>query len=305
MTWTLNQAGIYRFRIERPEGLRFYIGHASILRKRRSKHLSEMRRGVHKNPALQRAFLKYGEAAFRFEVLLICEKSAPILELYEQIILNSYDRRDLYNLCLECVGSKLGVPQSAEHRAKIGAANKGRNPSQSCIDAVRNARLGKKQSAEIIRKRSEEMRGKKFPGRKLSEDHKRNVGLASKGRKKSAEEIARRQEKRKANAEARGYWIPKESIERMRKSLTGRKLSDRHKANIGAGNVGRKPSEETLKKLSAWQKGKPKSDDHKAKISASLLARNGKSKHGHNQRGNKVGDGSERAVSEDFQSRNS
>jgi group I intron endonuclease len=203
MNGDLNNAGIYQFRISRPEGYRFYIGHAASLRKRRNDHLSSLRRGVHKNARMQRAFSKYGENAFSFEVLLVCEKSAKALEMYEKRIIDRYHpRHHLYNICLDCVGSKLGVRQSAEHRAKIGSANKGRKPSASCIEAVKKGakkRIGRKYSPERIAK-----------------------GLATK----------------RANAERDGYWTNPASVAKMAKTLTGRKLSVEHRSAISRGHIG-------------------------------------------------------------------
>ena len=208
MLTLLNQAGIYRFRISRPDSPpKFYIGHASILRKRRDKHLGELRRRVHKNQALQRAFDKYGEGAFAFEVLIVCPRSAILLELYEQKVVDSYQRETLYNICRECVGSRLGVSLSPEHKARIGAANKGRKPSAACLEAVRLAQRGRIQSQETRAKRSASLRGNKNPvGYIQTLEHRLKSTRHFIGKGKPPEEIARRLTTRRANAEARGYY---------------------------------------------------------------------------------------------------
>ena len=278
-----NRAGIYRWRIDRP-GLppRFYIGHAAVLRKRRNKHLSELRRHVHKNPVLQRAFDKYGESAFSFEILLICEKSGPILEFYEQRILDSYADDEIYNLCRECVGSKLGIPMPAAQKAKIGAANKGRKPAQACIEASKAARpKGSFHTEEFKQKTAERMLGNTIMvGRTLSEEHKQHVGDAFRGKKRPPEVMAKAVATRRKNAEERGYWLPPEAIAQMIKTLTGRTLSVEHRAAISAGNTGNTASLETRQKISAAHKDKPKSPEHRAKISATLLAKNAAKKAG-------------------------
>jgi group I intron endonuclease len=203
----LEQAGIYRFRIDRPEGPMFYIGHASVLRKRRDKHLSELRRRVHKNERLQRAFDKYGECAFSFEVLLVCERSAVILQFFEQNIVDNYGRDRLYNLCLKCVGSKLGLRQTLEQRAKIGAKNKGRKLSDRQKESVRLSNMTRIVSDETRAKMSAARKGNKNAlGHRQTDEHKEKVGAFFRGRKKDSEEINRRLAARRANAVVRGYY---------------------------------------------------------------------------------------------------
>jgi len=48
---------------------KFYIGSSVDLRKRKSKHFSELRHNKHNNKHLQRAWDKYGEASFVFVVV--------------------------------------------------------------------------------------------------------------------------------------------------------------------------------------------------------------------------------------------
>src|SRR6478752_234648 len=103
-------SGIYRIKVERGDkSPRFYVGQAVNLTRRRHEHFNKLRHGSHKSPPLQRAFLKYGEEAFSFHVLIVCEPIVSILEMYELAVINSYAFCDLYNMCRQSVGSKLGV----------------------------------------------------------------------------------------------------------------------------------------------------------------------------------------------------
>lgn len=124
------QAGIYRFVITRPnKPPMFYVGQASVLGARGESHFVYLRKGKHHNIRMQRAFDKYGEAAFKFEILLVCELKKEKLSLYEQLILDSYPRKSLYNLCLECVDSVLGTknrPETIEKKRQKAMGNKGR-----------------------------------------------------------------------------------------------------------------------------------------------------------------------------------
>ena len=86
-------AGIYRIIVSRGnEPDQFYIGQASNIFLRKTHHLSDLRGGRHGNSKLQHAFDKHGEEAFSFEILLICEPKVEMLHLYEQAIVDSYDR---------------------------------------------------------------------------------------------------------------------------------------------------------------------------------------------------------------------
>lgn len=98
-----------------------YVGSAVDLKKRARRHWRRLVRGTHVNQHLQNAFNKYGAAAFRFEVLEICESAQ--CEIYEQFYLDKL--QPAYNIC-RTAGSSLGRPVNEETRARIGAAHKGK-----------------------------------------------------------------------------------------------------------------------------------------------------------------------------------
>lgn len=105
-------------------------------------HLSSLRRGVHHSKHMQRAFNKYGEKTFVFEVLEFCEND-KLLEI-EQKYLDSL--KPEYNACKvagSCLGVKLG-PFSEEHRRKIGEAHKGKKLSKEHCEMIGNFHRGKK-----------------------------------------------------------------------------------------------------------------------------------------------------------------
>lgn len=76
----LNRSGIYK--ITCTANGRFYIGSAVKLRARWAIHTSDANKGKHHSKHFQRAWTKYGEGAFNFEVLLVCSKVD--LLMYEQ-----------------------------------------------------------------------------------------------------------------------------------------------------------------------------------------------------------------------------
>ena len=110
--WPFETSGIYR--ITQKDTGRCYIGSAVNLRSRGRGHLGKLRRGKHENTYLQRAWAKYGEDAFVFEILEeVIDKSDLINR--EQHYIDIAQLR--YNHC-PTAGSTLGVPASAENRHK-------------------------------------------------------------------------------------------------------------------------------------------------------------------------------------------
>ena len=121
------QSGIYQIR-NLANGKK-YIGQTADLEKRKNEHFNSLRRGDHHNRHLQRAYNKYGKENFVFAVLLYCESSE--LTTYEQALIDSCDSNELYNICLECVDSPLGIILSEETKEKISLANSGENCANS------------------------------------------------------------------------------------------------------------------------------------------------------------------------------
>lgn len=138
-------AGIYKISVDRGDGSKkFYVGQASNLYKRRNKYFNRLRRGTGVNRHLQNAFNKYGEKAFSCETILVCEKNTEVLTMFEGLVLSLFNEDELYNIRRTSCDSSLGVIHteearlkmskahqgrkfSADHRAKIAAANKGQN----------------------------------------------------------------------------------------------------------------------------------------------------------------------------------
>lgn len=190
---------IYRIVVHRRElGSKFYIGQASNFVTRKADHLRALRNGTHKNQNLLRAFCKYGEDAFRFEILLIC--SVENLTMYEQAIVNSYDRDVLYNLCLECVVSVLGIKRSEATKAKRAGIWKGRHHTAEARLNISNAKKGWVPS-EIHVEHLRRLAKEKKP---LPQSHFVMLAEMKRGTTKSAAEIARRTATRRANAAAKG-----------------------------------------------------------------------------------------------------
>jgi group I intron endonuclease len=137
----ITQAGIYQIR-NLVNG-HVYIGSTVRFYSRRSAHKRDLERGTHHSERLQRAWAKYGKAAFKFEPLIVCGREHLIF--YEQLLIDALAPE--YNMC-KVAGSCLGNKLSEEHKRKIGAAHKGRVTSPETRRKMSIAALGRKKSAE-------------------------------------------------------------------------------------------------------------------------------------------------------------
>ena len=90
-------SGIYQIR--NLENGKVYIGQSINIDRRKSEHLRSVRKGTHYNDYLQKAYIKYGEESFSFEVIELCDKRE--LNDRERFWINKYrstDKRKGYNL---------------------------------------------------------------------------------------------------------------------------------------------------------------------------------------------------------------
>lgn len=133
------KSGIYEIR-NTANGKR-YIGSAASLRGRKATHLSYLRRGIHHNTHLQRAWNQYGEPSFTFTTLLYCAKDS--LLMYEQLLIDAMEPE--YNLS-PTAGSTLGVRWSPEAKERNAARPndhfKGRKHSAETLARMSAAKRG-------------------------------------------------------------------------------------------------------------------------------------------------------------------
>jgi group I intron endonuclease len=135
-------AGIYR--ITNAAAGKVYVGSSANVRGRFGAHRHLLRHRRHHNIHLQRAWDLDGEASFRFELLELVVDASLLLVREQHWIdaLGAADQASGYNFC-PVAGTRAGSKQppdfgprqsalmsgkakSAEHKARIGAANKGR-----------------------------------------------------------------------------------------------------------------------------------------------------------------------------------
>lgn len=147
-----------------------YIGSSSNSKKRKGEHFSLLRHENHYNSYLQRAFSKYGEDSFRFELLEIVGDIDKLF-LREQWWIDVFN--PVYN-ATNIAGARFnyGKQQSPETRRKLAIARK-KAWTPEKRQAFSNSLIGNTYNL----------------GKSLSEDTKRKIGkansIALKGKKQS------------------------------------------------------------------------------------------------------------------------
>lgn len=243
MTPMMKLSGVYA--IANTQNGLLYIGSATTsFRARWRVHVNDLINGRHSNKRLQRSFAAHGPDRFRFSVLLVCAPKDCLF--YEQLFidnLNVCDPRFGYNVCRKA-GNSAGVIKSAETRAKLSAALKGKNRGPKSLEARAAMSVAKKGIAPV--QAIEACRG-----RKATPEERARMSASRKGKKKPPFTAAHRAA--------------------LSAACRGKKLSEEHKAKWR----GKKASPETRAKLSVARKGKkrPRTAEHQAAITASLMGR--------------------------------
>jgi|APSaa5957512622_1039677.scaffolds.fasta_scaffold01421_17 group I intron endonuclease len=106
-----------------------YIGSSVDIPSRFRAHRRMLRKGKHQNVHLQRAWDKYGEAAFTFHPVESCFPES--CRNVEQRHLDAANPDGIFNIALDAHRGagrwgRLGKKNTPEHRAKISVANRGR-----------------------------------------------------------------------------------------------------------------------------------------------------------------------------------
>ena len=168
---------------------KFYIGSAINLFIRWKNHRNELQRNEHGNQKLQRAWNKYGEQAFTFEVLeLVLPMSLTAREQYWFSKLKPFGKRG-FNIAL-IAGSQLGLKRSPKTCEKIGQAHRGSKHTPEACANMAQAHLGNKNTLgyKPPPETREKLRQANL-GKKMSPEAIEKTRQASLGRKKSPEEI--------------------------------------------------------------------------------------------------------------------
>ena len=177
------KSGIYL--IKNTINNKVYIGSAINIDKRWREHKYFLKERNHHSCLLQRAWDKYGEQSFKFEIIQEVPNPEHILA-YEQVYLDyykSYESERGYNIC-KVAGSSLGTKHSEEAKKKISETHKGKIVSEETRKKMSEAK--RNISEETRKKISEGNKGKNL-GKKHNEETKIKIGQASSNKKHSEE----------------------------------------------------------------------------------------------------------------------
>lgn len=126
----MNQVGIYGLYCV--VNRKWYIGQSAKLTKRRQNHISKLRKGIHYNQHLQRAFRKHGEWWFEFQILEICPMEQ--LDVREKFWIDHH-RSCLCGFNVQG-GGQLNRILSSATRRKMSRAHKGKRFTQEHRDRI-------------------------------------------------------------------------------------------------------------------------------------------------------------------------
>lgn len=114
-------SGVYQI-INKANGHK-YVGSSVNIRDRWKLHRSHLRRQIHGNIYLQRAWNKYGGENFVFKVLILCDPENTLI--YEQACLDGL--KPEYNIATDAKAPTKGMKASDETKRKMSEARAGKN----------------------------------------------------------------------------------------------------------------------------------------------------------------------------------
>lgn len=185
--------GIYQ--ITNLQNGKCYVGSAASFTKRWKEHVRQLSNGNHHSTVMQRAWNKYGEAAFEFKKLLVCAKADLIW--YEQRAIDVL--KPAYNIC-KVAGSVLGyrhtdeAKTAAAERARGNTNRRGRKELQEVCDRISAGRKGKG-IGRVFDAETREKIAAAQRGRTLTEEQKEHLRKINTGKKQSPETIEKRMQK--------------------------------------------------------------------------------------------------------------
>lgn len=205
--------GIYK--IQNLVDSKVYIGASIHIEERFNQHLNELRKGIHANSYLQRAFNKYGESNFEFSIVEECERedlqSAEIRILHGYGGYKSettYNLREAGRVCSGEDNPNFGKHWSEDWRKQQSDRMKirfsdpanhpmyGKHHSPETIEKISQSHTGVPQSQESNLKRSATLKsqnrtGPNNPmyGKHHSEETKAKLRQSSQMRKHTPEEL--------------------------------------------------------------------------------------------------------------------
>lgn len=220
-------AGIYAIR-NAATG-RVYVGSSCNISRRWKEHRTDLRRGKHHSPKLQKSWDKYGECSFEFSLLEAVADNSLLAER-EQVWM------DALSATLRTHGFNI-FPNARR--------TTGRTHSAETREKIRLIRLGTKRGPETRARISEAQ-----VGRTITPAHAKAMHSAWRGQKHSQEV------KDKLRALKTGKALTAEARAKISEKLTGVSHTRERRAAQSARMMGHATSEETRRKIGKAHSGK-------------------------------------------------
>ena len=164
-------SGIYK--ITNKANGKIYVGSSNDIEGRWYGHVKDLNNNKHHSKHLQRAWNKYGEASFAFEIIEILNNRGLLIE-YEQFyldLLEPFNKVVGYNIC-STAGSSFGVRRSKKTRMLLSRAAKEQKINRFRMKGPESANWGRKHTEEFKKNISERTLGENNPfyGKKHSNE---------------------------------------------------------------------------------------------------------------------------------------
>jgi group I intron endonuclease len=211
-------SGIYQIR-NLINGKR-YIGSAKSFKVRWGKHLSDLKLSKHHSVYLQRSWNTHGAESFEFKILEVC--SLDSLVDREQSWLD--EAKPEYNICM-VAGNCLGVKQSDETKEKRAAKLRGRKYPEAAAK-----RVGQKRTPEQCARFSEAQR-RFIDSLSDEQRLHRKEKIAASNREKITGRKQSQEEKDKRAKSLMGHVVSEETRRKISEANKGRKPSPLALAN--------------------------------------------------------------------------
>lgn len=167
-----SNCGVYR--IINKNNNNCYIGSSNNLKRRYCSHLNTLIINKNKCSILQRAFNKYGQDSFVFQVILCCDPKDRLY--YEQQLID--ELKPKYNIYIQVNDGPLrNVPMSNITKQKLRASHQGTKLTEQHKLNISLSLRGHKVSDETKQKQSNVRKGIKF-----KEETLRKMSIAKKGK---------------------------------------------------------------------------------------------------------------------------